>query len=103
MRGRPWGPKDRTGGALDRLFDELRGRIDGLIVERLEVKHPADDDNVFFLRDRRGIDEVQIDTHPHGQTPFYLESDAHPMIESADVAEAVAIVQTWLQGEPPSL
>ena len=60
----------------------------------------SDDDNVFFLRDARGIDEVQIDTHPHGQTPFYLESDAHPMIETADVAEAVAIVQGWLQGEP---
>jgi hypothetical protein len=100
MRGRPWGSNDRTRGPLDRLFDDLRGRLDGLIVERLEVKHPADDDNVFYLRDARGIDEVQIDTHPHGQTPFYLESDAHPMIETADVAEAVAIVQSWLQGEP---
>jgi hypothetical protein len=84
------------------LFDELRGCIDGLVVERLEAKHPADDDNVFFLRDARGIDEVQIDTHPHGQTPFYLESDAHRMVETADVAKAAAIIQAWLQaGERP--
>ena len=102
MRGRPWGPDDRTGGALDQLVDELRGRIEGLVVERLQVKHPADDDNVFFLRDGRGSDEVQIDTHPHGQPPFSLESDAHGPVRTADVAEAVAIVSTWLQGQPPS-
>jgi hypothetical protein len=82
------------------LFDELRGRIDGLVVERLEVKYPADDDNVFFLEDARDVDQVQIDTYPHGQAPFYLQSDAHGVVETGDLAEAVAIVQAWLRGEP---
>jgi hypothetical protein len=95
MRGRPWGPNDRTGGALDRLVDELRGGIDGLVVERLVAKYPADDDNVFFLRVGPGSD-----THPHGQPPFHLESDLHGPVQTADVAEAVAIASAWLQGRP---
>ena len=82
------------------MVEELRGGIDGLVVERLVVKHPADDDNVFFLRVGPGSDEVQIDTHPHGQPPFNLESDLHGPVRTADVAEAVAIVSAWLQGRP---
>jgi len=35
-----------------------------LIVERLSVTHPGDDDNVYFLGDERGPGRVQIDTLP---------------------------------------
>lgn len=79
MPARPWGPADRTGGPVDGLFDQLRERIDGLMVERLEVTHAADDDNVWFLRATRSPAEDQIDTWPHGQTPFYIEADQGPV------------------------
>jgi hypothetical protein len=92
------GCNDRIGGALDRLFDELRGGVAGLVVERIQVTYPGDDDNVFFLRDGRGIDEVQIDTHPHGQLPFYPESDTNGLVETTEVTEALAIVRARLQG-----
>ncbi len=55
---------------------------------------------MFSLRDARGLDEVQVDTHPDGQPPFYLEGDVRGPVESADVAEAAGIVRAWLQGRP---
>jgi hypothetical protein len=46
MRGRPWGPDDLTGGPVDDVFAQVRVVVPGLVVERLQVNHPADDDNV---------------------------------------------------------
>jgi len=100
LPARPWGPADRTGGPVDGLFDELRECIHGLMVERLEVTHAADDDNVWFLRATRGAVEVQIDTWPHGQTPFYIEADQGP-VRTSDTAEAVALIRTWLEPQHP--
>jgi hypothetical protein len=92
MRGRAWGPADRTGGPLDRVLDEVRRHLPGLIVERL------DDENIYFLGDEFGLDRVQIASGPGGTAPFVVENGGS--IETADATEAAAVVGAWL-GEAP--
>jgi hypothetical protein len=94
MRGRPWGPDDLTGGPVDEVFAQVRVVVPGLVVERLQVMHPGDDDNVYFLGDEHGLDRVQIDTCSGGRSPFLIE--AGERFETSDVAEATAAVASWL-------
>jgi hypothetical protein len=93
-RGRPWGPGDLTGGPVDEVLARVRAVVPGLVVERLHVAHPADDDNVYFLGDERGLDRVQVDTGGGGRPPFLIEAEGQ--FETSDVAEAVAVVSSWL-------
>jgi hypothetical protein len=95
MRGRPWTIADRTGGQIDDVFDQLRGHLPGLIIERLEVTHRADNDNVYFIGDQHHFDLMQIDTRPDGQPPFLIENGGRH--ETTDTSEAVSIIQTWLE------
>lgn len=98
--GRPWTASDRTGGPLDELLDELRSRMPRFTVERLEVTHRADDDNVYFIDDQYGTDPVQLDTAPDGQPPFYIENGGRH--QTPEVAEAVSIIGNCLeQNRPP--
>ena len=98
-RGRPWTGADRTGGPVDEVFDQLRQHIPGLIVERLEVKYPADDDNVYFIGDEHGLDRIQLDTAPDGQPLFLIENGGRH--ETFAVAEAAAIIRSWLEHSRP--
>jgi hypothetical protein len=99
-RGKPWTAAERTGGPLDELLDQLRGRIPGLIVERLAVTHRADDDNVYFIGDEQQRDRIQLDTAPDGQPPFYIEDGGRH--QTPEVAEAVSIIGSYLeQSRPP--
>ena len=59
LRGRPWGPDDLTGGPVDDVFAGLRARAPGLVIERIEVTHAGDDDNLFFVGDERGFERVE--------------------------------------------
>jgi len=63
-RGRTWTASGRTGEPLAEPLDQLRQLIPGLIVERLQVTHPADDDNVYFIGDQKRLDRIQLDTAP---------------------------------------
>jgi hypothetical protein len=85
-----WGPDQRTGGSLDGVLDELRRRVPRLVVERLVVSHPADDDNVFFIGDQDGRARVQVDTWPGGQPPFLIEDTERA--ETGDPREAVGLI-----------
>lgn len=90
-RGKHWGPDDRTGGPLDAVFDELRQRISGLVVERLVVHRDTDDDNVFFVGDETaGLDRIQVDTAPGGGPPFVIEDGER--IETSEANQAVGII-----------
>lgn len=90
-----WSELDRTGGPVDLLFDALRARVDGVVIERLDVPNPADDDNVWWVRSAEGA-EVQVDTHPDGQPPFYLEGDDNRRLEATEVEFAAETVSGWL-------
>ena len=94
MRGRPWGPDDLAGGPIDQAFAQVRAVVPRLVVERLQVMHPGDDDNVYFLGDEHGLDRVQVDTCPGGRPPFLIE--AGERLETSDVAQAAAAVTSWL-------
>jgi hypothetical protein len=85
-----WSADRRTGGLLDGVLDELRRRVPGLVVERLIVSHPADDDNVYFIGDQDGRGRVQVDTWPGGQPPFLIEGAERA--EASDSREAVELI-----------
>ena len=38
--------------------------VPDLVVDRLQVTHPTDDDNVYFIGDQHGCDRDQLDTRP---------------------------------------
>jgi L-amino acid N-acyltransferase YncA len=93
-RGRPWLATDRTGGPFDAVLEQLHREHPQLVVERLDVTHPGDDDNVYFLGDEHGLDRVQVDTADHGQPPFMIE--ATERYETSDPVDAAAVISTWL-------
>ncbi len=66
----------------------------GLVVERLQVTHAADDDNVYFLGDEDDADRVQIDTGADGRPPFLIEAEGR--FETPDITEAASVVSSWL-------
>jgi hypothetical protein len=101
-RSRRWGPDDLAGGPIDELLARVRAVVPGLVVEQLKVTHPADDGNVYFLGDEHGLDRVQVDTGPSGRPPFLLEAEER--FETSDVAEAAAVVSSWLgPGDDPAV
>jgi hypothetical protein len=94
-RGRTWEVADRTGGPLDELLDQLRLRIPGLIVKRLQVTYRGDDDNVYFIGDEHGPGRIQLDTAPDGQPPFLIEDGGRH--ETTDIAESIGIITSYLE------
>jgi hypothetical protein len=95
MRGRPWTTSERTGGPIDDVFDQLHELVPGLVIERLEVTHPGDDDNVYFIGDQHQHDLIQVDTYPTGHPPFLIENGGRH--DTTDTAQAVAIIRNWLE------
>ena len=73
----------------------VREGLPDATIERLQVTHPADDENLWFVR--RGDREVQFDCHPGGQPPFLVEGDGLDQRQSAGSAEAAAkVIVKWL-------
>ncbi|MDQ3643706.1 MAG: hypothetical protein M3450_20125 [Actinomycetota bacterium] len=68
-------------------------------IERLAVKYPADDDNLWLIT--AGPErEVQIGSHPGGRPPFLIEGDLPDQRhETSEVAKAVDCIVAWL-GSP---
>ena len=95
LRGRPWDPSDLTGGPVDDVFARLRSDASGVVIERLEVTHAGDDDNLFFVGDERGFERVHVEVRPGGQPPFLIEGEER--FETSDVAQAVAVIRLYLE------
>jgi len=68
-----WTSDHRTGGPLDAVLDAVRAQLPGLIIHRLNVPHPVDDDSVYLLGDVEEYNRVQVDTRDGGQPPFLIE------------------------------
>ncbi len=80
-----WRPVDATGGALDLVLSRVRASVPDAEVSRFVGTHPADDDNVYWVR--RGSLEVQIDTREAGSPPFVIESDRSGSVFTTSDAE----------------
>jgi hypothetical protein len=82
---------------VEEIFDELRAQLPSVVIERIQVKWPADDDSVWFVRsDAPG--SVQVDTCPGGYAPFLIEGgEPNQRRETSDVHEAVGLILDWLR------
>jgi hypothetical protein len=81
---------------IDRVLDELRARVPDVRIERLKVKWPADDDNLWFIGSGP-FPDVQIGSHPDGLPPFLIEGKGTgERRETSDVADAVDVIVRWL-------
>jgi hypothetical protein len=87
---------------VDEVFRRVRASVPGVRVERLSVKFPADDDNVWWVwtgAERRldAVRSVQIDSASDGAPPFLIEGDGDgERLETKDAAVAVAAILRWL-------
>lgn len=78
------------------VFSELRRRLPEVAIERLAVKYPADDDNLWFIRTEAEKD-IQIASHPDGRPPFLIEGDSlNQRHETSELDDAVATILAWL-------
>lgn len=80
------------------MLDLVRRHYPGLVVERLRVTHPGDDDNLYFLGDEFGLDRVQVGCAPGGRPPFLIEDGG--AVQTSDVEEAAAVITSWLDQAP---
>lgn len=91
------GKMDNVTIPIEAVLGAVCARVRGVRIDRLTTKHPADDDNLWFIS--RSPDElkVQIESHPDGQPPFQIEGDGHGQrVEVATVDEAIRVIQAWL-------
>ena len=66
-----------------------------MTIDRLLVKYPADDNNLWFIKTE--ADEVQIESHPDGRPPFLIEGDSpNQRRETAELDDAVGTILAWL-------
>jgi hypothetical protein len=81
---------------VDEVISAVRERRPGVQIDRLEVTHPVDDENLWFFRAASGAD-VQLESGPGGVGPFLIEGDrVGQRAEASDVSGAVEIVLDWL-------
>src|SRR5690242_14036376 len=90
-----WEPGTLTGGPVDLVFKTLRSRFDDLTIERLKVRNPNDDDNLWYLTLTPRNVELQMDAQPCGRPPFVLESPDSQFV-AHDVDAAIAKLTEWL-------
>jgi hypothetical protein len=86
-----------TGGPIDAVFASLHAAMASLSIERLQVRNPNDDNNLWFISAAGLPDDIQIDAHPGGQPPFLIEGNGEGQrLSTSDVDEAVATILSWL-------
>jgi hypothetical protein len=80
------------------VFTTLRSRFEGLTIERMKVRHPSDDDNVWYPTLMPGNVEIEVDALPGGQPPFGLDYDVR--FTAPDAESAIAKLTEWLEAPP---
>lgn len=83
---------------IDRIVQEVRERLPEVVVEQLQVPHPADDDGLWFFS-LPGIGKnIQIESSL-GECPFIVETDeqsSHEALRAVTVFETVSYVVDYL-------
>ena len=76
----------------------VRARFPSVLVTRLQGTHPADDDNVYWVR--VGSTEVQLDTGDRGAPPFVVEGEeTGSRLDTADAAAASQHLRALLEAD----
>jgi len=89
-------PDHEAAPSVETVFAALRQRLPSVTIERLQVKYPADDNNLWFIR-ADASPEVQVGTYPDGLSPFLIEGDSPGQRrETSDVGEALDLILAWL-------
>jgi hypothetical protein len=85
---------------VDDVLSGVRARLPDVRIERLQVSHPADDDNLWSTAhggSASRFSPVQIETHTGGLPPFLIEGDgAGQRYETSGADEAVDVILEWL-------
>lgn len=58
---------------IDKIIDAVKTQFPNVIVKQLKVKHPADDDGIWYFSFEKLKDEIQIESS-HGKRAFLIES-----------------------------
>lgn len=79
---------------VQQIIDALREREPTLVVTQLVVKHPADDDGLWFVSDPSGAPQCQIESGRH-RPPFLIEANDAQWVaitcgEVVELVEAIA-------------
>jgi hypothetical protein len=85
------------GSPVARLLELLHALHPEWDVSRLQVKYPADDDNLWFVGGPR---ELQFNCHPGGQGPFLIESAAQRH-EADDPDAAMTAIERLMVDDSP--
>ena len=81
---------------IEDIIAVLTAKHPQLSVHQLKVKHPGDDDGLWFFRHPDSEFEVQLESS-YGTFPFLVETDRHDERGNAStIAEAVGLVESWL-------
>jgi hypothetical protein len=87
---------NEPGDPVEVVLARLRQHRPAIRIERLRVKYPADDDNLWFIGGTAGS-KVQIETGPDHAPPFLIEGDQWDQRRHVpDVDAAVALILDWL-------
>lgn len=90
---------DRVTTQIAEVLGSLLASVPGVSVRRVIVKFPADDDNLWFIRQYQTGSELQIECGPDGRPPFLIESDRRST-QAATVAAALDVIKEWLTESP---
>jgi hypothetical protein len=90
---------------IDKITEFLQSRIPGVQISQLAIKHPADDDGLWFAKVRGRAEEVQIES-ASGNCPFLIESDfndeRHEGRSILEVIETVVKLFSYREGHRPT-
>lgn len=85
---------------IDVIIQRMREAHPEVRVEQLQVRHPADDDGIWFFSHSQSPFEVQLESS-FGVCPFLIETREHDeRIYVQTVEEAVIVLGRWLHLTP---
>lgn len=80
---------------VDTIIERLRAERPDVRVEQLVVKHPGDDDGLWFFTPPNSRFDVQIESSD-GMCPFLIEGWHGERATAQTVDEAVSTLKSWL-------
>jgi hypothetical protein len=86
---------------IDEIISEVRLRLPNVVVEQLQVRHPADDDGIWYFAIRGDTKDIQLESSL-GACPFLVEhtdsqAPTQREVRAESVDEAIKMVVRFLE------